>query len=127
MNHVFWQFCKFAFVGVLATAIHYSILAFLVELFRVPVILSTTVGFIVAAIVNYACNRRFTFESNAKHVVALPKFMTVALLGAALNAGVIAWFEAHTSVHYLIAQACATITVMGWNFTANAIWTFRRI
>jgi putative flippase GtrA len=126
MNHVVFQFFKFAFVGGCATAIHYAILTFLVEILKFHPVSATTVGFAVAAAVNYSLNRRFTFESSAKHVVALPKFMTVALLGAAMNAGIVGWFEDHTSLHYLVSQICATIAVLAWNFIANAIWTFRR-
>jgi putative flippase GtrA len=125
LSSIFWQFCKFAFVGALATSIHYVILTFLVELLQAPLVFSTTVGFAIAAIVNYVCNRRYTFESNTRHTVALPKFLIVALLGAALNAGVVSWLDMHVQIHYLVAQACATITVLLWNFTANAIWTFK--
>jgi putative flippase GtrA len=113
-------------MGLVAAVIHYSILVFLVELLNIHVVLSTTLGFAVAGVVNYASNRRFTFASNTRHRVALPKFLTVALLGAAMNACIVAWFEMHTSMHYLIAQACATITVLGWNFTGHAVWTFGR-
>lgn len=123
---MFWKFCKFLMSGLFATAVHYSILVLLVELFRIHVIVATTAGFIISLIVNYACNRRFTFSSNESHVVLLPKFLTVALTGAAMNAGVLAWFEAYSSIHYLTAQLFATAVVLAWNFTINAAWTFRR-
>lgn len=121
------QFCRFVMVGSCATAIHYSILTFLVELFQVRAVLATTVGFVVAATANYVLNRRFTFEFTGKHVVAAPKFLTVALLGAVMNAVLFGWLEAHTSFHYLVLQICATITVLAWDFTANAIWTFKKV
>jgi putative flippase GtrA len=126
MNQVVFRFGKFAFVGGCATAVHYTILTFLVEILELAPVLATTIGFTVAAAVNYSFNRRFTFESRARHVVALPKFLTVALLGAAMNAGVVDWFEGHTSLHYLVSQICATIVVLAWNFSANAIWTFKQ-
>jgi putative flippase GtrA len=122
----FWRFCKFSLVGACATAIHYILLMAVVELAHLRVVFASTIGFVVAATVSYALNRRFTFESNAKHAVALPKFLTVAILGAAMNAAVVGWFEAHTSIHYLLAQVCATLAVLLWNFTVNALWTFRR-
>lgn len=127
MNQVFWKFCKFASVGLCATAVHYSILMLLVEVFRIDAVFATTVGFVVAALVNYTLNRRFTFASNAKHIEALPKFFAVALIGAAINARVVGWVKGHTDVHYMVAQVCATGTLLAWNFTVNVIWTFKRV
>lgn len=123
----FWRFCKFSLVGACATAIHYVVLMASVELLLLRAVVASTIGFVIAASVNYALNRRFTFQSSAKHVVALPKFLTVALLGAAMNAAVVGWFEAHTTIHYLLAQICATLTVLLWNFTVNALWTFKPV
>jgi putative flippase GtrA len=125
MSRAFWRFFKFSLVGACATAIHYAVLTALVELGHLRAVVGSTIGFVIAATVNYALNRRFTFESSAKHAVALPKFLTVALLGAAMNAAVVGWFEAHTTIHYLLAQVCATFTVLLWNFTVNALWTFK--
>jgi putative flippase GtrA len=44
-----------------------------------------------------------------------------------MNAAVVGWFEAHTELHYLASQVCATMAVLFWNFTANAAWTFKRV
>jgi putative flippase GtrA len=126
LHLVVTQFFKFACVGVCGTAAAYSALIALVEVFKVPVIAATTVGFVVGAIVNYILNRRFTFVSEANHAVALPKFLTVAAFGAAINAFMVGWLVEHGGVHYLIAQICATATVLVWNFVANTLWTFKR-
>jgi putative flippase GtrA len=126
MNQIVSKFWKFVFVGGCATAIHYTILMLLVEGLEINPVLATTVGFVTSAALNYSINRRFTFESSARHVAALPKFMTVALLGAAMNAGIVGWFAGYTNVHYVASQVCATIAVLLWNFAANAIWTFRK-
>ena len=120
-----WRFLKFASMGSFATSIQYILLTFLVEMCGLRASIASTIGFVIAAAVNYFLNRRFTFKSNARHTVAIPRFLTVALAGLTLNGAVIGWFEAHTTVHYLLAQISATTAVLLWNFTANAIWTFR--
>jgi putative flippase GtrA len=120
-----WRFGKFLLVGICATTIQYVVLMALVELVHVRAVIASTAGFVIAATVNYALNRRFTFESNAKHATAVPKFLIVALLGVAMNAAVVGWFETYTTIHYLLAQACATLIVLLWNFTVNALWTFK--
>lgn len=119
------QFLTFGLVGLFGTAAHYIVLALLVELLASPVLLATTTGFAVGAVVNYALNRRFTFTSTAPHHVALPKFLTVAAAGAVLNGAVVGLLLALTPWHYLVAQLLATATVLVWNFVANLLWTFR--
>jgi putative flippase GtrA len=123
---VLQQFLRFAVIGLFGTGAHYSVLILLVELLHVPVVAATTAGFVTGALVNYALNRRYTFSTQSSHASALPKFLTVAALGAAINAGIVAWLLDHTHVHYIAVQVCATALVLIWNFAANALWTFRK-
>ena len=126
LQPVFVKFLRFALVGLMGTGVHYSVLWLLVELAHGPVLLATTIGFGCGAVVNYIMNHRFTFASDEKHVVALPKFMTIAALGAVFNALIVAWLLQHTQLHYLVIQLFATGIVLLWNFAANAAWTFRK-
>jgi len=119
------RFMGFAVIGAIGTAAHYSVLSILVELFHVSILVATTAGSITGAVVNYILNRRFTFVSDAKHSVALPKFLTVAAVGAACNWLVVAWLLQHVGWHYLLIQLFATSVVLLWNFAANSLWTFR--
>lgn len=122
----FSHFMRFAAVGICGTAAHYSVLWTLVEYAAMPVLIATSIGFGVGALVNYALNRRFTFDSDATHTDALPKFMTVALLGLVLNALIVKVLNVHFGIHYMLAQVFATGTVLVWNFAVNYLWTFRR-
>ena len=119
------QFLRFAVVGVFGTAAHYAVLGAFVEWAGVSVLLGTTAGFTVGALVSYVLNRRFTFASHVPHALALPKFLAVAVAGAVINWVVVAWLLAHLDVHYLLIQLFATGAVLVWNFVANSIWTFR--
>jgi putative flippase GtrA len=116
---------RFTLVGAAGTVAHYMTLGLLVEGFRSPIIWASTFGAVVGALVNYVLNRRFTFESDAKHSVALPKFLTIATLGAACNWAVVAWLLQHSDFHYFVVQLFATGIVLLWNFSANSLWTFR--
>ncbi|MGE0114219.1 MAG: GtrA family protein [Steroidobacteraceae bacterium] len=120
------HFVRFAAVGVCGTAAHYSVLWSLVEFGTVHVLVATSIGFAVGALVNYVLNRRFTFDSDATHVDALPKFLAVAFLGAIINGLIVKLFTQSLGVYYLIAQLFATGTVLVWNFAVNYLWTFRR-
>jgi putative flippase GtrA len=125
LHPVLARFFGFAAVGIFGTAAHYAVLWLLVERAGAAVVPATTAGFTTGAIVNYILNRRFVFDSVASHGTALPKFLTVAVCGAVINALAVAWLLAVTDAHYLLVQLTATATVLVWNFAANYLWTFR--
>lgn len=118
-------FLAFAGVGAVATGIQYVILALLVEFLRAPPAASSAVGFGLSSFVNYVLNYRLTFRSNAAHAVALPKFLAVALVGLALNTGLMALLAERLGVYYLLAQVITTGLVLAWNFAASLLWSFR--
>ena len=118
------QFLRFTGVGVIGTAGHYAILIIVVEVFSGDPVAGSTLGFLGGAIINYFLNRIFTFDSDASHVVALPKFLTVAAVGMAINVAIMAVLTKVFAIQYLLAQITATLLVLIWNFLANRYWTF---
>ncbi|MDP1679468.1 MAG: GtrA family protein [Candidatus Nitrotoga sp.] len=119
------QFLLFAGVGVIGTAAHYSVLVALVQLAQADAVISSTLGFVVGACVNYTLNYLFTFNSSKRHLEALPKFFTIALLGMVANAAIMTGLVRQAGVHYFPAQIVATMVVLVWNFAGSKIWVFR--
>ena len=118
------EFARYTLIGGLATGGHYAVLIALVEALRVPPSIAAGLGAICGALIAYAGNRRFTFSGNHRHRKALPRFLLVAALGAALNGGIV-W--AGTTVlawHYLAAQIAATFMVLIITYSYNRAWTF---
>lgn len=118
------QFLRFAAVGAVATAVHYTILIALVQLGHVNPVLGTACGFCVAAVVSYSLNRRFTFDHQPVFAHGLVKFLAVGAVGLALNAGIVALLIGQ-GLHYLLAQVVATGLVLIWNFGAARFVVFR--
>jgi putative flippase GtrA len=118
------QFLRFAGVGVIGTAGHYVILIIVVETLSGDPVVGSTLGFIGGAVINYFLNRRFTFDSKARHAVALPRFLAVAASGMVINASIMAFLSKSLEFQYLLAQLVATALVLVWNFLANRYWTF---
>ncbi|MEO9136010.1 MAG: GtrA family protein [Casimicrobiaceae bacterium] len=118
------QFFRYAGAGAIGTAAHFTVLVALVQLGGANAIAASTAGAAVGAVVNYAINHRFTFSSRKSHVLALPRFLAVALAGLALNAIVLAAMLAATDVNYVVAQLVATGAVLGITYLSNRAWTF---
>jgi putative flippase GtrA len=119
------QFLLFAGMGAIGTAAQYSVLIALVRLARMDAVLASTAGFVVGACVNYTLNYLFTFNSSKRHIEALPRFFTVALLGMGINAAIMAGLVHQAGMHYLLAQIVATGLVLVWNFAGSKLWVFR--
>ena len=119
------QFFWYIIAGGIATAAHYAVLIALVEWLGVSAAPSAFIGALCGAVVAYLVNRRITFTaSSSRHGQALPRFMVISLLGALLN-GALVWLGVEQlGWHYLLAQALATVLVMGMTFQLNRTWTF---
>ncbi len=119
------QFMQFAAVGLVGTAVHYSLLILLAEAFGVDPVIGSFLGFISGGLVNYYLNYKITFRSTKRHQTAMAQFFTVVGIGLGLNTLLMALFVNQFGVQYLIAQIVTTGLVLIWHFLGNRFWTFR--
>ena len=125
MNQLLTQFIRFTGVGTVGTLAHYGVLILLVQGMGLDVVMASTAGFIVGALINYVLNYHYTFASKKLHREAMSKFFTVALIGMLFNGVIMALCSNVLDLHYLLAQILATGLVLLWGFSANRWWTFR--
>ncbi len=118
-------FARYTLTGGIATAVHYGVLLGLVEAGHIAAGWAAAVGAAAGALVAYLGNRRFVFAgSGASHRQALPRFLTVAALGAAVS-GLVVWLGSTAlGVHYLAAQVVATVLVLVLTYRLNRAWSF---
>ena len=119
------QFISFLGVGAIATACHYLLLILLVEVLSVRVLIASTLGALLGAIVSYILNRKMTFQSEIAHQTALPKFLSVAAFALIMNWLLMKFFTEITLLPYLIAQCITTILLIIITFGLNKIWSFK--
>ena len=120
------QFLVFAAVGAVGTAAHYLVLVVLHEFLAVTPVVASAIGFAVGALVNYSLNYHVTFQSDAPHGAAMPRFYVIAIVGFLLNITVMWLMLQHFQLHYLGSQLVATALVLAWGFAGNSVWTFNR-
>jgi dolichyl-phosphate beta-glucosyltransferase len=115
---------RYAGAGAVGTGGHYATLSVAVEHFAARPVTGSVLGAAVGATINYVLNYHVTFASRASHRQTLPKFLAVAALGIVLSGGVVKLLTEQLRMHYLIAQATATILVLASGFVLNKLWTF---
>ncbi len=114
----------YAGAGAIGTAAHYLTLALLVELLGASPVVGTVIGAALGALINYFLNYHFIFTSSASHRRTLPRFLVVAGLGMAINAGGMWLGTKVLDVNYLITQIGCTALVLAIGFLLNRVWTF---
>lgn len=115
---------RYTFVGAVATAVHYALLALCVERGGWPAWLASGFGAVVGAQVAYLGNRRFTFSYRGAFGASWLKFQSTAIVGAVLGMAIVGT-GVRLGWHYLVAQVVATLASLLLTFAINRGWTFR--
>ena len=106
--------------GAVGTAFHFGVLFATLSLMG-PV-LASTLGAIVGCIVNYILARQIVFASTESYRQSFPRFVTVAIIGIAVNAAVIEAFVGVLPI--VINQTIASGIVLLLGYSLNRCWTF---
>jgi putative flippase GtrA len=119
------KFFKYCVVGSFGTFVDLFFIYIFVDVFYLPVILSASISFVLAATSNFVFNNVWTFEKNNETVKAkYAKFMTVSIIGLMFTVILMYILNTLLSVWYLLAKVITSILVLIWNFYANSKWTF---
>jgi len=120
------QFLRYCLSGGLAAAIHFAILAGLVEAWGFNPTLATSIGFCIGTAFNYLGQYYLTFRAASAHGGTLARYVGVTLVMMGVNVALF-WALTHLlAVPYLFAQALATGVVVLCNFAVNRRYTFRQ-
>ncbi len=117
------RFLRYAGVGAVATAVHYAVLIGLVEVVGLAPRFAAAIGAWVGAQVAFAGNAWLTFGGAPLIVRAWLRFQITAAIGAALSFTLVA-IGVRAGVHYLIAQAFATLVTLFITYEINRRWSF---
>ncbi|MFA4930451.1 MAG: GtrA family protein [Patescibacteria group bacterium] len=128
------EFGKFAVVGVIGTAVDFSIYSVLTRGFDVFYIYATCISVFIAIVNNFIWNKYWTFEKgqSGKTTKESYRFFLVSIVNYFLNIGityaVVTYTHAevlfHSSEDYF-AKAIAIGIVLFSNYFGNKYWTFK--
>jgi len=115
---------RYVVSGGTAAVVHFLVLTALVELFGVNPTLATSIGFVLASIVNYTLQYHWTFDADGPHHVMFTRYASVTAVTLSINAGLFWTFTNIFDIHYLIAQVISTGLMVIVNYLINKHFTF---
>lgn len=120
------QFFKFGVVGFTGLIIDFSATWVCKEKIRLNKYVANGFGFLFGVTNNYLLNKYFTFNNTDTHIASqFIKFLVIALIGFALNTGILYLLQKNTKLNFYVCKVLVTLIVFIWNFTANSLYTFK--
>ncbi len=119
------QLIKFGMVGVVNTAIDFSLYLLLTRAFFIFELLANALAMLVAMSFSFFANKRFTFRNHvADHGRQMLKFVAVQGIGFVLGNGTF-YLVLQLGVFDIYAKICGAIVFTSWNFLAQKYWAFK--
>lgn len=119
------KFLKYALVGGLGTCTHLGLLTIFVEVLHYSPVASSAIGFTVTVVISYYLNYKWTFNAQSSHSSALPRYISVSLMGLCLNTAILFLTVNLLQLWYGIGQAIAIFAIPLHNFILNSYWAFK--
>ena len=117
------RFIRFALVGGSGVVVNMVALWLLHEQLRYPLERSSVAAISLAIVNNFLWNNFWTFRATGVQSRRLAQFITVSLVGMAINFVVLKALTAQ-GIHYAPANLAGIMVATAWNFYANSRWTW---
>jgi len=115
---------KFGLTGGLATVTHVLLVWIGVEYLGWSATLATLPAFLIALLLSYALNHRWTFQAQGRHDHYFPRFATIAVGGLILNGLIMYSLTERLHLPYPWALLVIVLVIPLFSFILNHYWTF---
>lgn len=110
------EIIRFVIVGGISFVIDYMGLYILTEYVNINYLISSSISFTIAVIVNYILSVKFVFEKAKNGYKQLILFIISSIVALFLNQICMWFFVEMITLHYMISKILATIIVTMWNY-----------
>lgn len=118
------RFASFGLAGLIATLVHIAIFSALIEWHGLSAVAASVPAFLLAMLVSYSANRRWTFKAHPAQCLPLARYAVVSLLGLGLNMSITYFMVDVLSYGAGVALATIILLVPPVIFMLNKTWTF---
>lgn len=117
------KLARFTVVGLSSTLLYAAVVALALWAGGHPLLAVHCLAFALSLPYAYLAQRGFTFRHDGRHAVALPRFLTTALLGFMLSTGAVAGAKA-LGFNDGVAIGAVLVVVPAFNFLCLWGWVF---
>lgn len=120
------QIARFLIVGVIAAAVHFSMVVLLVQSYDYLPLIANVGGFMVSFQVSYWGHRMWTFSgTEVLHREAYPRLVAVQVVNFALNESLY-YFFLSMNLPYTLALLIVLAILPTFTFISSKFWVFQR-
>ena len=120
-----YQIMRFGLVGVVASAVHFSIVVMLVQQLSLAPLIANIIGFSIGFQVSYSGHRHWTFRgTTAEHSVAYTRLLILQINNFILNE-TFYYILLNMHIPYQIALIIVLSIMPILTFTISKLWIFR--
>lgn len=122
------EFIKFVLVGFINLTIDFSLYLILTRLAGIDYLWANVLSFTAATVNSFIFNKKWTFRNTSKNYQRqYLQFYLVSGVGLGLNQIMLFLLVDKIHIYDLVAKASAVVVVTFWNYSANRVWTFKKI
>ena len=124
-SEVIQQLVKYFVIGGLAAITNLSIFYMLAYLANIYYLVSSAIGFVSGAVVNYTLNKKYTFKNTYRNKAKqFTVFLIVASTSLIWNELLIYFFVEYFALAKMLAAVLSVGIVFFWSFAMHKIITF---
>jgi putative flippase GtrA len=116
---------RFLFVGGSTALIFFGLTFGLVEGLHLSAVLASTFACFIAVCYNYSLHYHWTFASETPHGLALIRYLVMCVGGILINGLIMYFGTKQETVHYMIVQLVAGLSLVCWSLSLSYFWVFR--
>lgn len=125
----FFQFCKFAVVGLINNLVFYMAYTFLI-LLNADYLIANTVAFVISIVNSYYWNSKYVFARTdvgiGEKIYSFVKtFLCYSITGLGVNSILLVLWIDKLGIHEMVAPIINLIITIPLNYILNKFWAFR--
>ena len=122
-------FARFFSVSIVGTIADYLSALFLAGVFGFPIVLASTLGFILGAFVNYCGHTIFSYEHTSKESISFigfAKYLAAIMVSLLVRVGVVAVLGYVSALPFWFILLCAIGASFISSYVISTLWVFKK-
>lgn len=119
INNRIKEIIRFLIVGVFSFIIDYFGLYILTEYYEINYLLSSSISFSIAVVINYILSVKFVFKNARNGCKQVSLFILSSVVALFLNQFCMWFFVEIAAIHYMVSKLLATVIVTIWNYISK--------